>query len=131
MQKERQREKQAPRREPNVGLDPRSPGSCRGPKAGAKPLSHLGILSKIFKKGTRNDKTQAQCPAGSRHFQGDHNGDANVGPRRPEHPPISRGARPVAGEAGMRSSLGPVLQRLLALGWPLRLGRGSGAGCSL
>ena len=39
----RQREKQAPHREPDVGLDPRSPGSCRGPKAGAKPLSHPGI----------------------------------------------------------------------------------------
>ena len=29
----RQREKQAPRREPDVGLDPGSPGSCSGPKA--------------------------------------------------------------------------------------------------
>ena len=30
---ETQREKQAPCREPDVGLDPRSPGSCPGPKA--------------------------------------------------------------------------------------------------
>ena len=30
---ERQREKQAPCREPNVGLDPRTPGSRPGPKA--------------------------------------------------------------------------------------------------
>ena len=37
------REKQAPRREPDVELDPRSPGSCPGPKAGAKPLRHPGI----------------------------------------------------------------------------------------
>ena len=37
------REKQAPCREPDVGLDPRTPGSCPGPKAGAKPLSHPGI----------------------------------------------------------------------------------------
>ena len=42
-QRHRQREKQAPCREPDVGLDPRSPGSRPGPKAGAKPLSHPGI----------------------------------------------------------------------------------------
>ena len=30
-------------REPEVGLDPESPGSCPGPKAGAKPLRHPGI----------------------------------------------------------------------------------------
>ena len=35
-------EKQAPCREPDVGLDPGTPGSGPGPKAGAKPLSHLG-----------------------------------------------------------------------------------------
>ena len=40
---ERQREKQASRREPDVGLDPRTPGSHPGPKAGAKLLSHPGI----------------------------------------------------------------------------------------
>ena len=39
----KQREKQAPCREPNAELDPRSPGSHPGPKAGAKPLSHPGI----------------------------------------------------------------------------------------
>ena len=39
----RQREKQVPCREPVVGLDPRTPGSCPGPEAGAKPLSHPGI----------------------------------------------------------------------------------------
>ena len=27
----------------DVGLDPRTPGSCPGSKAGAKPLSHPGI----------------------------------------------------------------------------------------
>ena len=32
-----------PCREPDVGLDPGSPGSCPGPKAGTKPLSHPGI----------------------------------------------------------------------------------------
>ena len=29
--------------EPDVGFDPRSPGSCPGPKAGAKLLRHPGI----------------------------------------------------------------------------------------
>ena len=29
--------------EPDVGFDPRSPGSCPGPKAGTKPLRHPGI----------------------------------------------------------------------------------------
>ena len=33
-------EKQAPCREPDAGLDPESPGSRPGPKAGAKLLSH-------------------------------------------------------------------------------------------
>ena len=40
-QRHRQREKQVPCREPDVGLDPRTPGSHPEPKAGAKPLSHL------------------------------------------------------------------------------------------
>ena len=37
-------------REPDVGFDPRSPGSHPGPKAGAKPLRHPGIpcLRKLF-----------------------------------------------------------------------------------
>ena len=30
-------------REPDVGFDPGSPGSCPGPKAGAKPLRHSEI----------------------------------------------------------------------------------------
>ena len=30
-------------REPDVGFDPRSPGSRPGPKAGTKPLRHPGI----------------------------------------------------------------------------------------
>ena len=40
----RQREKQAPCREPHVGLNPGSPGSGPGLKAGTKPLSHPEIL---------------------------------------------------------------------------------------
>ena len=42
-QRHRQREKQALCKEPNMGLDPGSPGSRPGPKAGAKPLRHPGI----------------------------------------------------------------------------------------
>ena len=42
-QRHREREKQAPYWEPNVGLDPGTPGLHPGPKAGAKPLSHPGI----------------------------------------------------------------------------------------
>ena len=44
-QRHRQSEKQAPHREPDVGLDPRSPGSHPGLKAGAKLLSHPGTPS--------------------------------------------------------------------------------------
>ena len=39
-QRPRQREQQAPCREPDVGLDPRTPGSRPEPKADAQPLSH-------------------------------------------------------------------------------------------
>ena len=42
-QRHRQREKQAPCRELYMELDPRTPESCPGPKAGAKPLRHPGI----------------------------------------------------------------------------------------
>ena len=42
-QRYRQREKQTPCREPDVGLNPRTLGSCPGLKAGTKPLSHPGI----------------------------------------------------------------------------------------
>ena len=50
-------------RKPDVGLDPRSPGSRPGPKAGAKPLCHPGIpkiyyfkyLSKIFERTTMQE----------------------------------------------------------------------------
>ena len=42
-QRYRQEEKQAPHREPDVGLNPRNPGSCPQPKADAQPLSHSVI----------------------------------------------------------------------------------------
>ena len=48
-QRHRQKEKQAQCREPDVGLDPGTPRSRCGPKAGAKPLSHPGIpLPKLY-----------------------------------------------------------------------------------
>ena len=47
----RQQEKQAARKEPDVGLDPGTLGSCPEPKADAQPLSHPGahmaLISKI------------------------------------------------------------------------------------
>ena len=49
-QRHRQREKQAPCREPDVGLDPRSPGSGPGLKADTKPLSHRGCPMIFFSK---------------------------------------------------------------------------------
>ena len=42
-EREKKREKHGPCREPNVELDPGTPGSCPGLKVGAKPLSHPGI----------------------------------------------------------------------------------------
>ena len=46
--RERQRhsqmeEKQAPCKEPDVGFDPRTPGSCPEPKADAQSLSHSSV----------------------------------------------------------------------------------------
>ena len=41
--REKQREKQAPCRDPDAAFDPGTPGLHPGPKAGAKPLSHPGI----------------------------------------------------------------------------------------
>ena len=45
-QRHRQRGKQVPTREPDVGLDPRTLGSRPELKAGAQPLSHPGITNK-------------------------------------------------------------------------------------
>ena len=54
--RERERQTQAEgeagsmHREPDVGFDPGSPGSCPEPKTGAKPLRHPGIpQNKEFK----------------------------------------------------------------------------------
>ena len=48
----RQREKQAPCMESDVGLDPRTPESCTEPKAEAQPLSHPGAQILTLFKGT-------------------------------------------------------------------------------
>ena len=54
-QRHGQKEKQAPCREPDVGLDPGSPGSGPGLKAGAKSLSHPGIpQSSILTRPSRD-----------------------------------------------------------------------------
>ena len=42
-QRHRQREEQAPCKEPDVGLEPGNLGSCPEPKADAHLLSHPGI----------------------------------------------------------------------------------------
>ena len=49
-QRHRQRQKQAPSRESEVGLDPGTPGLGPGPKAGAKPLSHPNIPESSYLK---------------------------------------------------------------------------------
>ena len=41
------REKQAPRREPDAGLDPGTLGSHPEPKADAQPMSHPGVLQRL------------------------------------------------------------------------------------
>ena len=47
-QRHKQKESQAPCREPDVGLDPGTVGSCPEPKADTQPLSHPGLPPRIF-----------------------------------------------------------------------------------
>ena len=54
----RKREKQAPCRESDVGLDPRTPGSRPEPKADPQSLSHLGVSTE--------GASSFRSPAGSR-----------------------------------------------------------------
>ena len=48
---------------PNVGLDPRTPGSCREPKTDVLPLSHPGapemgiFISRSFRENRRGEVT--------------------------------------------------------------------------
>ena len=48
-QRRRLREKQAPHRKPDVGLNPRTPGSYPKPKADAQLLSHPGARQGVSK----------------------------------------------------------------------------------
>ena len=47
-QRHRQRKKQAPCKEPDVGLDPATPGSCPEGKADTQLLSYPGIPLVLF-----------------------------------------------------------------------------------
>ena len=63
-QRHRQREKQASCREPDVGLDPGSPGSCSGLQAVLKLLRHGAALQVLFKRdklGSRGRGTSRLC----------------------------------------------------------------------
>ena len=42
-QRHRQREEQAPCQDPDVGFNPRTPGSRPEPKSDGQPLSHPGV----------------------------------------------------------------------------------------
>ena len=54
-----QREKQAPCREPDVGLDPRTPGSRPEPKADAQLLSHPSApTQRLLRQGERKHRFQ-------------------------------------------------------------------------
>ena len=59
-QRHRQREKQALREEPDVGLDPRIPGSLPEPKADIQPLSHPSTPLGHFKRSLINPYTWAR-----------------------------------------------------------------------
>ena len=52
----------APCREPDMGPDPRTPRSCPGPKAGAKPLSHPGIRCEFSKQFRHVTHCYLFCP---------------------------------------------------------------------
>ena len=67
-------EKQAPCREPDVGLDPGTPVLRPGPKTGAKPLSHPGIPYSFRSNSLRN----IFKPAAKANFQ-NHSGFSNSG----------------------------------------------------
>ena len=54
-------EKQAPHREPDVGLDLRTPGSRPELKADAPPLSHPGSPQKLFSMGFLREHALRDC----------------------------------------------------------------------
>ena len=48
-------------REPDMGFNPRSPGSHPGPKAGTKPLRHPGIpISSVLKRWLKEQRSQVE-----------------------------------------------------------------------
>ena len=53
-QRHRQREKQAPCRKSDAGLDPGTMGSYPESKADAQPLSHLGVPNLVFSNENGN-----------------------------------------------------------------------------
>ena len=54
---------QVPFREPKVGLDPGTPGSCPEPKADAQPLSHSGVPRRcLHLRGWRTNWARSLFP---------------------------------------------------------------------
>ena len=46
-----------PTKEPDVGLDPRTPGSCPEPNADAQSLSHPGVPGECYFQNRQKKKT--------------------------------------------------------------------------
>ena len=91
-QRHRQREKQAPCKKPDVGLDPRSPGSRPGLKAGAQPLSHRGVPSFIFSSHFQQGSFRGGAAAGGVRrlgMQALFSGNGLPAPSLPWWPPLS------------------------------------------
>ena len=65
-QRLRQREQQAPCREPDAGLNPRTPGSRPEPKADAQPLSHPDVPSSAVLKDKCEESVDEEPRAAGR-----------------------------------------------------------------
>ena len=61
-QRHRRKEKQDPCRDPNAGLDPRTPGSGPERKTDTQPLSHPGVPELIPFITTQNNKIPRNKP---------------------------------------------------------------------
>ena len=53
--------------EPDVGLDPRTPGSHSKPKAAAQPLSHPGAPGTCFSNATASVDDSQKAPTAVKH----------------------------------------------------------------